>query len=588
MRLRTRLRTKLGTGLLVCSVVGALASGTQAKDQPEDFRAHPINTPIRHLVVVFQENVSFDHYFATYPDAANPPGEPRFTPRGDTPSVNGLTAQLLQNNPNLGSPQGLDRGEALTCDQDHDYTPEQSATDHGAMDAFVQNTSDMLNQRPLTRGQCDIPTQSSPANDYAVMDYYDGNTVTGLWNYAQHFAMSDNSFGTTYGPSTPGALNVTTGNTYPTLCAANTGATAPNGNDPDVYDAAHNVQPCPGGLSTKAPTGSTTGNGSGTMVSDADPYFDTCANGNISAAQGGRNVGDLLDDKGVTWGWFEGGFSSTNYVPGRQNTFEPTTLCKGMHYNIGAGAAKAGQPCTTSTPAQPIDAFCTLDYSPHHEPFQYFASTSNPQHLPPSSVDKIGKQDQANHQYDLKDFWAAVDSGNMPAVSYLKAERAEDGHAHNSSPLDEQRFLVQTINHLEQRPEWDSTMVAILWDDSDGWYDHALAPLTTQSQTGLDTLTNPGQCGATPSQVPSGQQARCGLGPRLPLLIVSPFARENFVDHATTDQSSVVRFIEDNWNLGRIGGGSTDASAGTLTNMLDFNGPKADRLFLDPNTGERR
>src|SRR5215470_4474566 len=155
-----RLRTKLGTGLLVCSVVGALASGTQAKDQAQDSRAHPINTPIRHLVVIFQENVSFDHYFATYPDATNPPGEPRFTPRGDTPSVNGLTAQLLQANPNLGNPQRLDRSEALTCDQDHDYTPEQSATDHGAMDAFVQNTSDTSGGKPLTRGQCDIPTRS--------------------------------------------------------------------------------------------------------------------------------------------------------------------------------------------------------------------------------------------------------------------------------------------------------------------------------------------------------------------------------------------------------------------------------------------
>ncbi len=393
------------------------------------------------------------------------------------------------------------------------------------MDAFVQNTSDTSGGNPLTRGQCDIPVQNSPANDYAVMDYYDGNTVTGLWNYAQHFAMSDNSFGTTYGPSTPGALNVTVGNTYPTLCAANTGTTAPGGGDPDVYDAAGNVKACPGGLSTLASGGSSVGSGTGTMVSDADPYFDACANGTISAAQGGRNVGDLLNDKSVTWGWFEGGFSSPNYVPGRQNTFDASTICRGNHYNIGAGAAKAGQPCTVSTPAQPIDAFCTLDYSPHHEPFQYFASTSNPQHLPPTSIDKIGKQDRANHQYDLKDFWSAVDSGNMPAVSYLKAERAEDGHAHNSSPLDEQRFLVQTINHLQQRPEWDSTMVAILWDDSDGWYDHALAPLTTQSHTGLDTMTNPGQCGTTASQVPAGQQARCGLGPRLPLLIVSPFAQ---------------------------------------------------------------
>ena len=582
------LRNRLGPGLLALSLLGGLATASLAQNESPDFRSHPTTTPIRHLVVIFQENVSFDHYFATYPTAANPAGEPRFIARDDTPSVNGLTQQLLQNNPNLGNPNRLDRSEALTCDQDHDYTPEQSATDHGAMDAFVQNTSDTSGGKPLTRGQCDIPTRSSPANDFAVMDYYDGNTVTALWNYAQHFSMSDESFSTTYGPSTPGALNVTAGNTFPTLCAANAGTVAPGGNDPDVYDAAGNVKPCPGGISTKAPAGSEVGSGTGTMVSDADPYYDACASASGTAAQGGRNIGDLLNEKGITWGWFQGGFSSPNYDPGESSTFDPATICKGMHYNIGAGADKEGEPCTTSTPAKPIDAFCTLDYSPHHEPFQYFASTSNPSHLPPSAINKIGKSDQANHQYDLKDFWAAVDHGNMPAVSYLKAERAQDGHAHNSSPLDEQRFLVDTINHLERTSDWDSTAVVILWDDSDGWYDHVLAPVTTQSQTGLDTLTNAGQCGATTSQVPTGQQARCGLGPRQPLLIVSPFAKQNFVDHSTTDQSSVVTFIEDNWDLGRIGNGSTDATAGSLRNMFDFdNHERVDRLFLDPMTGGR-
>lgn len=97
------------------------------------------------------------------------------------------------------------------------------------MDAFVQNTSGASGNKPLTRGQCDSPARNSPADDFAVMDYYDSNTVTGQWNYAQHFAMSDNSFGTTYGPSTPGALNVTAGNTFPTLCATHTGRAAPGG-----------------------------------------------------------------------------------------------------------------------------------------------------------------------------------------------------------------------------------------------------------------------------------------------------------------------------------------------------------------------
>ena len=74
-------------------------------------------TPIKHLVVIFQENVSFDHYFGTYPNATNPSGEPSFTAAPDTPSVNGLTPALLTDNPNSSNPHRLDRSQALTCDR---------------------------------------------------------------------------------------------------------------------------------------------------------------------------------------------------------------------------------------------------------------------------------------------------------------------------------------------------------------------------------------------------------------------------------------------------------------------------------------
>jgi phospholipase C len=583
MDLRRALAPLLGVAALALTSVSPV-TGALADDGAGDGAARTATTtPIKHLVVIFQENVSFDHYFGTYPHAANPAGSPRFTPEARTPTVDGLGQTLLTANPNLGNPQRLDRSEALTCDQDHDYTAEQAAADRGAMDRFVQDTG-----ASLTRAQCVVPPRSTPTpGDYAVLDYYDGNTVTGLWNYAQRFAMSDNSFSTTYGPSTPGALNLVTGNTFPALCGARTGTT-PGTGDPDIYDAAGNVKPCPGGVSTMAPPGSTVGTGTGTVVSDADPYYDRCANPKITSALGGRNLGDLLTAGNVTWGFFQGGFGSPGYRPGDPTTFDPATVCTGAHYNIGAGPALDGQPCVRHTPAQPVDAFCVTDYSAHHEPFEYYASTSNPQHLPPTSVEAIGRTDRANHQYDLADFWAAADHGRMPAVSYLKAAKFQDGHAGYSDPLDEQRFLVETINRLQRRPEWRSTAVVIAYDDSDGWYDHVLPPVVTQSQTGLDTLTAPGQCGPSANRVPSGQQGRCGFGPRQPLLVVSGFARQNFVDHSLTDQSSILRFAEDNWKVGRLGGGSTDAITGTLTQLFDFqDGPRTPRLILDPATGLR-
>src|SRR5215472_16834008 len=156
-------------------------------------------SPVEYVVVIFQENVSFDHYFATYPNALNPGGEPVFLPREGrhpTPSVNGLSGPLLTNNPNSAQPFRIDRAHAIVCDQSHNMTAEQKAMNGGLMNLFVENTGagEPTGQACFDGGQ----------GKGLVMAYYDGNTVTALWNYAQHFAMSDNFFSTAFGPSTLG------------------------------------------------------------------------------------------------------------------------------------------------------------------------------------------------------------------------------------------------------------------------------------------------------------------------------------------------------------------------------------------------
>jgi phospholipase C len=173
----------------------------------------------------------------------------------------------------------------------------------------------------------------------------------------------------------------------------------------------------------------------------------------------------------------------------------------------------------------------------------------------------------------------------MPSVSFLKAPAYQDGHAGYSTPLDEQRFLVDTLNRLQAGPEWKSTAVVIAYDDSDGWYDHQMSPVVNQSQGSHDALTGDGACGSNPARVAGGYQDRCGYGPRQPLLVVSPYARANTVDHTVTDQSSILRFIEDNWSTGRIGNSSFDELAGPLSGMLDLSKPDTKPLFLDPSTG---
>ena len=105
-----------------------------------------------------------------------------------------------------------------------------------------------------------------------------------------------------------------------------------------------------------------------------------------------------------------------------------------------------------------------------------------------------------------------------------------------------------------------------------------------------------GACGATPTTGPfANMPGLCGLGQRQPLLVISPWAKANYVDHRITDQSSILRFIEDNWDLGRLGGASNDFKTGTLNGMFDFDEEhhrdresRGDdrRLFLNNMTGQ--
>lgn len=506
--------------IATAAAISLLPATSVFASDPDDFSTR---TPIKHVVVIFQENVSFDHYFGTYPHAAN------FRVKDDTPGANSLEAAgLLVNNPSSTQPFLLSRPQAVTCDQDHSYGDEQKAFHAGLMDLFPET----VGVGASTNNLC----QDAGKGKGLVMGYYDGTTVTALWNYAQHFAMSDNSFGTTFGPSTPGLLNLVAGNTFE--------ATIMNG---------------------KSGGGNIAGGGShGAVIGDPDPSGDVCsAPGRAQISMSGQNIGDVLNKAGITWGSFMGGFA-LNVVNSNGST-GCTRTSTGLSGKTG-------------------------DYIPHHAFFQYWASTLNANHTRPTSAAMIGHNgDAANHEYDVIDFWAAIAAHNMPAVSFLKAPAFQDGHAGYSNPLDEQTFVVDTINALQKTDEWKETAVILLYDDSDGWYDHVMGPIVTQSNVTDDQLIAPGSCGSPKANDVRGgtQNGRCGYGPRLPLLVISSYAKKNYIDHSVTDQSSVIRFVEENWGVSRIGGGSTDAIAGTLNGMFDFDDrAKADRLILDPTTGK--
>ena len=541
-------------------------------------------TPIKHVVIIFGENVSFDHYFATYPNAqfpatrSNPPNPgvdgTAFAALPGTPKANNLatpldvdnnfvpleTNLLTPNNPNSAQPFRLNPAQASTQDQNHAYGAEQAASAGGAMNLFPEKVG---------RGN---PTfMGEPTTAGLVMGYYDGNTVTALWHYAQNFAMNDNSWSTQFGPSTPGAINLIAGQTN-------------------------------GAINISMPGGSLMADGRGgfTVIGDPDPLNDVCSSSGIPNIQmAGKNIGDLLNVKGITWGSFMGGFDLSVTNP-----------------NGSYGCLRI------TNPTQAPFTGASVDYIPHHAWFQYYASTANPLHKRPSSLAAIGssmttdgKPEPANHNYDSHDFFAALAAGNLPAVSFVKAPAYQDGHGGYSNPIDEQTFIATTVNALQASKFWATTAVIIAYDDSDGWYDHQAPPILNPSSLAAignpadvtdtqDQLNAPGDCSSTGAQqghTPATTAmpgtggmsvlGRCGYGTRMPLLVLSPFAKKNFIDHTLTDQASVLRFIEDNWLAGqRIQpGGSFDQIAGKIDGMFNFaQAPEelATRtLFLEPRTG---
>jgi phospholipase C len=576
-----------------CSPAATSTVQVQCDGHLDAAQAFTTTTKIKHVVVIFNENNSFDHYFGTYPQAQNNPGEPVFTFAPGTPVPNNLIqplnvqagftpisgVNLLTNNPTVGNtvngtsainPVRLAPLYAETASQNHSYGPEQQASDHGVMDLFPKYTGtadstyktfgSISDAGVTTLGSTHFPTDAGEPGVTTtaglVMAYYDGNTMQTYWNWAQQYALSDNMWTTNFGPSSPGAINVVSGATTG-LIGPPTSLGGPS------FSLGSNYVP--------------DGNGGYSVIGDFDPAGDACEGVNGTDSQGtlaGENIGMLLNgaQNGITWGWFQGGF------------------------NLNTVNSNGSTGCTRySTETVSIAPAASYDYIPHHNPFNMYPATQNLSHARPTSTASIGYTnvpggggaDPANHEYDTQDFFATLSAGNLPAVSYLKPPAYQNGHPGNSDPVDEQAFAASVVAALQNAQEWSSTLVIITYDDSDGWYDHQGPPIVNESTTTADFLNGTSLCNSGVQQTADGGAAttmingvaadggvslsvngRCGYGTRVPMMIVSPFAKKNYVDHTLIDQSSVVKFIEDNWLGGARIPGSFDAVAGSIQNML--------------------
>ncbi len=177
---------------------------------------------------------------------------------------------------------------------------------------------------------------------------------------------------------------------------------------------------------------------------------------------------------------------------------------------------------------------CT-DYVPQEEPFQYFTSTENSEHT---------------QNFTLASFDSMLTSGTLPSVYWIQPDGANDMHPGGGNILDGIEFVDNIVQAVKNSSEWQNTAIIVLFDESGGWYDHVPPPQLSGNIYG-----------------PGGQ----GFGMRVPVMIISPYAKTNYISHQQMDFVSILRFIQWNWNLGEIPAAAQQAreqQSGDLCDLL--------------------
>jgi phospholipase C len=178
-----------------------------------------------------------------------------------------------------------------------------------------------------------------------------------------------------------------------------------------------------------------------------------------------------------------------------------------------------------------------LDYVPQENPFQYFTSTENSSDI---------------QNFTMSGFKSVLNNGSLPAVVWITPDGAHDMHPGGGNILDGIEWLDQLVQAVKSSSAWPNTAIVVLWDESGGWYDHVPPPQLSDT----DTVTLPG-----------GQ----GFGMRVPVMIISPYAKTNYISHQQMDFVSILRFIQWNWNLGQFSDATQSAreqQSGDLCDLL--------------------
>ncbi len=463
---------------------------------------------IEHIIVIYAENRSFDHLYGLFPGA-----------NGIANATNEQKLQIDHNGQPLPSlpPIWADKeGVMQTIDAKLPNQPFRIDAPPINM-PLSKRSRDLVHRfyqhkEQINGGRNNRFAAVSDAGGL-TMGYYDGSKLP-LWQWAKDYVLADNFF--------MGAFGGSYLNHQWLICACTpVFATAPfdmraqidaNGflkrkpdspasalqGAPKFYDGAlspdgytvNTVQPAyqPSGIPPAA-------NGDARLADDKVKHPPL-------PPQTQTTIGDLLSEKSISWAWYAGGYNQA-LADGMQATDQPRRVIY------------------TDTPG-------TLNFQPHHQPFNYYA-----RYAP-------GSAEREQHLRDGAEFLQALDNGQLPQVAFYKPTGDVNQHPGYSDVLSGDKHIAEILQKIKASPAWSNTVIIVAYDENGGFWDH----------------------------VPPPTGDRFGPGSRIPALIISPFAKRGVVDHTLYDTTSILKLISKRFALTLLPG--IRANAGDLTNALDL------------------
>jgi phospholipase C len=470
--------------LLVSLAAGCTGAVTTTNIQ-EPTSAPSGISKIRHVVIIMQENRSFDSFFGTYPGADG------------IPAKNGQFTVCVPDPRTKGCDKPYHDSSLVNGGAGHNLPDGIADIDGAKMDGFVKSAEDAS-----TRGcaSSNPPTPVClPSSPPDVMGYHDAREIPNYWTYAKDFVLQDHMFEPVDSWSLPAHLYLVSGwsahctSTNPDSCTndpeqAAAAAQGLNLNDlPAAFRscmAAHGV--------TKLATTSVTdpkviaaGEACLRYLTPADLQL-LLGNGGEEASQLGlyswTDLTYLLHKADVSWAY---------YV---QSGIQPD--CDDNPDQTAAGCAPVAQGAQTPSIWNPLPSFTDV------------------------------KEDgQLGNIQNLSGFYAAAEHGTLPAVSWIAPTQANSDHP-PANLATGQAYVTNLINTIMRGPDWDSTAIFLAWDDWGGFYDHVVPPMVDQN----------------------------GYGLRVPALLISPYAKQGYIDHQTLSFDAYNKFIEDDF----LGGARLD------------------------------